>query len=186
MSSSRRIEQEWVWQRRNLLICRWMKWRRYLKIGNIWITKLTARECQSWLKSRCGAFQLCECSEHRLSELMIFELSFSKFLIRSQSTIAFAMDLHNNSRIPARIDLRRLKTMPKVRNQGLFNWNNMYVYDRKRFSGTTCNGGYAFAAIGEYDNFSAKSNSVQYLLCDKHNFHCEGGDVFKARQYDIV
>ncbi|KAF8385967.1 hypothetical protein PRIPAC_75109 [Pristionchus pacificus] len=81
------------------------------------------------------------------------------------SASTHAKDLHNKSRIPSRTDLRRNARMPKVRNQGI-----------------TCNSGYAFAATALVDYFETKSLSVLYLLCDNHNFHCEGGEVFRAMQ----
>ncbi|GMR60908.1 hypothetical protein PMAYCL1PPCAC_31103, partial [Pristionchus mayeri] len=80
-------------------------------------------------------------------------------------SMSYIFKLHSTSRIPARFDLRRNVKMPKVFNQG-----------------TSCNSGYAFAAIAQVDYIAESSLSVQSLLCDIHNSHCQGGIPFKARQ----
>ncbi|GMR32209.1 hypothetical protein PMAYCL1PPCAC_02404, partial [Pristionchus mayeri] len=73
-----------------------------------------------------------------------------------------------NERIPSRVDLRRRGVIGAVRNQG-----------------TSCNAGYAFAVTSLLESkldTNGSRLSVQMLLSDDYNHHCEGGETFRAME----
>ncbi|GMT06679.1 hypothetical protein PENTCL1PPCAC_28853, partial [Pristionchus entomophagus] len=74
----------------------------------------------------------------------------------------------DHDRIPSRVDLRRRGIIGAVRNQG-----------------TSCSAGYAFAVTNLVESrvdTNGSSLSVQMLLADHFNHHCEGGETYRAME----
>lgn len=112
-------------------------------------------------------------------------LNYKIWMIQVEKRIEGSKLFATNERIPSRVDLRRRGIIGDVRNQGWINTD--IVHFHLSTSGTTCNAGYAFAVTSLLESkiiTNGERLSVQMLLADDYNHHCEGGETFRAMEYD--